>query len=176
MKLTFLSAGIFLLLCAALPNAYAASKMYYELDASYGTIKLTDGKFNPWLARMKFGYNITDNFSVEGHYATGVKDDTLNSLNVELKQMMAGYIRWGSNTMDNVRLYILLGQARTTLNWDGPTKTGEEQLDDFTWAVGAEERSKKITNMYYTAEYASYFHKGNQDVTTISLGLRFDFL
>jgi hypothetical protein len=176
----YIKISILALFCLSSGFAQAASttttpKTYYELAAMYNQIELASGEFNPWIAKLKFGYQYNENLSFEVHYGTGVKDDTDTNLNVEFKDTYGGYLRWGSGIHNNVRVYILLGQARTTINWSGSTNSGEEELDDFSWAVGAEERSKRVRNMFYTAEYASFYHKGDQDVTGISLGLRFEY-
>ena len=152
----------------------AETGIYTDIDVMYNQVKVNNGKFNPWSGKIKLGYNITKNWAVEGQYGTSFKDDTDQGVTLELKQVMGAYVRWGSDMHNNVRLYILLGQGRSVVEYTGSEKH-EDTLDGFSWAIGAEERSSTFKTMSYTVEYTSYYHKSGQDVSGLSLGLRFDF-
>jgi len=170
-------AALFGLAVLAGPTAQADNSMglYTDVGIMYNQVKVNNGKFKPWGAKIKLGYNITKNFAIEGQYGSSFKDDTDNGVTLDLKQAMGAYIRWGSDRHNNVRIYILLGQSRSKVDWKGSTTQGSDTLDGFSWAVGAEERSQKVKSMSYTAEYTSFYRKSGQEISGLSIGLRFEF-
>jgi len=168
---------LFLLAVLLTSNAEAdnSTGIYTDVGLMYTQVKVNNGKFKPWGAKIKLGYNITKNFAIEGQYGSSFKDDSDQGVTVDLKQAMGAYIRWGSDRHNNVRIYVLLGQSRSKVDWKGPTTQGSDTLDGFSWAVGAEERSQKVKSMSYTAEYTSFYRKSGQEISGLSIGLRFEF-
>ncbi len=148
--------------------------IYTDVGVMYNRVKVNNGKFYPWSGKIKLGYNFTKNFSIEGQYGTSFKGDTDQGVSLDLNKAMGAYVRWGSDTHNNVRLYILLGQSRSVVDFSGNDKHSET-LDGFSWAIGAEERSQKFKSMSYTVEYTSFYRKSGQEISGLSLGLRFDF-
>ena len=173
----FYTAGLALLLVSQLwaVNAHATSWQYAEVDATRSRITVADTEFNPVLPRLKLGLFITPQIMLEAQYA-GSGDDTVANTQMQVENITAAYLRLDSGIHSDMRMYVLLGSAKTKLKSSiaGSSSTSSDTYNDFSWGVGMEQRVwSKYTLL--TLEYIEYYRDETLTITGLSLGLKLEF-
>ena len=163
------------LLCLIVSSVQAAGRFYVEPNASRDKLKLQNAEFSIYSTGLKLGVHLAGHHGFEVQYSQGSKEEELNSLKVELGSRMGVFYRYGSLPSRPIRGYVLLGQSRTVINYDGPTQSSEEELEDFAWAIGAEEKLKRWNPAIFNVEYAQHYNHQDDIYYIISLGLRYEF-
>ena len=154
----------------------SAITLYADLDYMYHDVDVGGTELNPSSVSLKLGMPVTQNVAVEVVYASGIEDDKVNALTLEVTEILAAYLRFHSTMYGRgTHIYLLAGQANTTITTKFSGVEDEEGFKDFSWAIGAEEESKAIKNFFYTFEYNRYYDDDNLNITGISLGVKYGF-
>ena len=156
-------------------SVFAAGKFYVEPNVSRDRLKIEGAAFNLIGAGLKLGMHLRGHHGIELQYTQGTKEAKLNELQVELDNRISAFYRYGSLPSRPIRGYFLLGHTRTTINYDGPTSASDEVLDDFAWALGAEEKLKRWKPAIFNVEYAQHYNHHSDVYYIISMGLRYEF-
>jgi len=105
--------------------------MLSEYDIDYSTVMLQAGyKFNSYVA-------------VEGRYWFGLDEDSTVSFEGETENITTNIDTWGIYVKpmypvtDAFDIYALLGYAGSTLDVDNGGTTYSQDLDGFSWGIGA---------------------------------------
>lgn len=153
-----------------------AFTLYADLDYMYHDIDVGGTELNPSSVSLKLGVPVTKNVAVEVVYASGIEDDKVNALTLEVNEIVGAYFRFHSTMYGRgTHVYLLAGQAYTTITTTINNVENEEDFEDFSWAIGAEEESRAIKKFYYTFEYNRYYDDDSLNVTGISLGIKYEF-
>jgi len=153
----------------------AFDHFYVEPQISADKLKLNSGAYNLVSSGLKAGFYIIPTISFEVLYAKGSREDKINDLTVKLDNRNSFFFRYGSDYHRPIRAYLSLGQSNTNINYSGPISKRSEQLSDFSWAVGAEERIRSLPGSFLNFEYARHFSNIDQFYSSISMGLRYEF-
>ena len=146
--------------------------LYVEANYAETKIRLTSGKYKISASGFKLGYYFSPKISVEAQYMQGLGDDSINSTVVEIDNISSLYVRFGTDARKNFRSYILLGQSNVSLSSSSLT---ESTYEDFSWAIGAEERLRRWPLFILNAEYVRHYDHNGFTINSTSLGLRYEF-
>lgn len=139
-------------------------------------MKIAGEKLNPFLARYKLGYQVSNQLAVEVQFANSAKEDDINNLDLDVDKFNGIYVRYaGESAYNGVTLYFIAGSSKTKLKWTRDGVSDSETFEDFSYGIGAEEHSNSIKNMLYTFEYIKYYDSNDLDLSGISLGVRYNF-
>jgi len=174
---TFRYRALILLLCGAWfsPTASASNWWYAEVGVTRTRIDASATEFNPVLPRLKLGFFITPQIMLEAHYA-GSGDDTVANTKMEVEEISAAYLRLDSGIRSDMRMYVLLGGAETSLKAGNPGggNTSADSYSNFSWGVGLESRVWSKHTLL-TLEYTEYYNHDDVTITGVSLGFKFEY-
>ncbi|WP_455365997.1 hypothetical protein [Kaarinaea lacus] len=85
-----------ILLFASCCTPLYAAAYYSDVSVEYLNVKVDGSKLHPWNARLKLGSRFSQELALEAHYASSIQDDSVNGLNLEIKENMAVYARYQS--------------------------------------------------------------------------------
>ncbi|NOZ55035.1 MAG: porin family protein [Gammaproteobacteria bacterium] len=167
---------IMLIFLGFLSFSATAGALYVDVSLVRTTMKIEGEKLNPFLARYKLGYQLSNQLAIEAQFAKSAKEDDLNNLDVDVDEFNGYYVRYsGDSAYNGVTLYFIAGVSTTKLKWTRDGNSNSETFEDFSYGIGAEEHSEAIKNMVYTFEYMKYYDSNDLDVSGISLGIRYNF-
>jgi len=169
-------ANVILIVLGLMTFSASAGSLYTDVSLVRTTMKIEGEKLNPFLARYKLGYQITNQLAVEAQLANSAKEDDINNLDVDVDKFTGLYVRYsGDSDYNGVTMYFIAGSSTTKLKWTRNGISDSETFEDFSYGIGAEERSGSIQNMLYTFEYIKYYDSNDLDLSGISLGVRYNF-
>jgi len=162
MKKTLIATGVSLALLSGFVAADEA-KTYVEVGYSVlGDSDSINGQaFDVDLGAgtLGLGYQINDNFAVEGFVGTGLKDDSITvsgiNLDAELKSIYGIYVKPSANLTDDVKIFAKVGYVSYELEASVPALafSESEDFDDFSYGVGAQ--FDISDNTYISASYTA---------------------
>ncbi|MFV2058158.1 MAG: porin family protein [Thiohalomonadales bacterium] len=150
-------------------------RFYIEGNLAQTQVKVPSSKYKLYMAGIKVGYHVQQYVAVEAQYATTISDDDANNLTVDVGSLSGFYLRVGSSNKKDMRTYLLFGQSYATVNYTSTRGSFSDKVEDFAWGIGAEERLKRWPLVFLNAEYLQQFENNGEKITTISLGLRYEF-
>ena len=155
--------------------AMASNWWYAEVGATRATVNVSDTKFNPVLPRLKLGLFITQGILLEVQY-NGSGDDTVTNTTLEIEDITSAYLRLDTGIRSNMRMYVLLGSAETTLNvkGSGGATAGTDTYEDFSWGIGIEDRAWSKHTLL-TLEYTEYYNHDEVIISGVSLGFKIEY-
>lgn len=156
-------------------NVHAADRFYLEPNVSRDKLKLESSDFLLYGAGVKLGVYMIGHYGLELQYSQGFKEDKLNNLQVELASRSSAFLRYGSLPARPIRGYFLLGHSRINLDYNGPNASAKTELNDFAWAVGAEEKLRRWRPALFNVEYAQHYNHHGDIYYIMSMGLRYEF-
>lgn len=125
---------------------------------------------NPLLATAKLGYNITENFALEGRVGKGVKDDKVNAVGTSEIDRVAGvYLKPNINMVDNLNLFGLVGyaSAQQKINTDALKTNGVSYGAGLTYAL--------TEAVDIVVDAVRYGKKDTETMDAYSVGLNYNF-
>lgn len=122
---------------------------------------------------VRGGYQLNDNLAVEGRLGTGINDDRVNGVKVELKEFYGAYFKVGMPTSIGLYPYVIAGgtHGKVEASWhgyhDSDTKT------DVSYGVGAD---YAFANKWSAGlEYMKYLDTDGIDFSGVTLGVNYKF-
>ncbi|SHO81652.1 putative outer membrane protein A [hydrothermal vent metagenome] len=180
---TYSSAGFYM----ALAYSYATEKQRTGITPN-GIVTTADDATWKLSGMVSAGYQINDNFSIEGRLTNSMDDVTYNDIDVANYDLTnaalyAKVMYPMAITQENITsIYALLGYGQTTI--DGSTT--EYQSDGIQWGVGASHNINKNVSIFadytqlaledeYDTNSVTASHTDELDVSTINLGVAYKF-
>ncbi len=132
-------------------------------------------ELNPTGFTVRGGYYFADHFAVEGRLGTGINDDSLSGLPVdlELDQLMGIYAVGNLPINDAFSLYGLLGFSYVEGTVSAPGISASSDDDGFSYGAGVQ--VKFTPQVAGQLEYVSYLDKSDYEITATSLGISYHF-
>ena len=172
--------GGLILLGACLFNTYAQAQQasnwwYAELGVSRSVVDIAGTEFNPILPKAKLGIFVTQKILLEVQYS-GSGDDQAANTDLEIDNIKAAYLRLDSGIRSNMRMYVLLGNAETTLTVKRPGETVgvSDTYSDVSYAIGIEDRTFSKSTLL-TLEYTRYYNNDDVTISALSLGFKYEY-
>lgn len=148
---------------------------YTELGISRSMVDIAGTEFNPVLPKVKLGVYLTRKILLEVQYS-GSGDDTATNTNLEIDSITAAYLRLDSGSRNDMRIYVLLGNAETALSVKRPSDTSRvsDNYSDVSWGFGLEDQTFG-NNTLLTLEYSQYYDNDEVSISAISFGFKYEF-
>lgn len=125
---------------------------------------------NPLLAVAKLGYNISENFALEGRVGKGVKDDKINAVGTSEVDRVAGvYLKPNINIVDSLNLFGLVGYA----NAQQKINTDVLKTNGVSYGAGLAYGLTEAVDIVVDA--VRYGKKDTETMDAYSVGLNYNF-
>jgi opacity protein-like surface antigen len=178
-KIAILGAALF-----AVATAQAQqnnSPVYAEVGYSALKYKEDDGQlsasFKPGALRGIVGYEVSPNLAVEGMLAFGVKNDTTNFMNVnvkgELQNAYGVYVKPKIKVGDNLELFGRLGWTHAKIKASAQGFSISDNGSDVSYGAGLSYSFSR--NTYVSADYMNYYDKEGVKIDGFTVGIGFKF-
>lgn len=119
------------------------------------------------------GYQINQNIAVEGRLGTGVDDDEIYGVEVELKDTYGVYVKAGFPTQSGLYPYALLGMTHVKVKASGFGGSETDSDSDISYGIGADYWFNSTVSA--GLELANLYDKDGDEVTGITFGMNFRF-
>ena len=167
-----------LLLTLSLP-APADSRFYAGAGIGYGDLRLSRSHFNPRAFQFHAGGWVVENIGIELRLATETRDDSRHGITTSIPQITTAAIRFQSPEEWGLKVYVLLGGGRVTL--DSRSRDGDfpgrEEFDAALVDIGLLSPLSNDRRWSLFLEAGRYFLDRDNDapLTVGSLGVQYEF-
>ncbi len=173
-RVTLLAAGM---LTSAMAMAGGASTPGWYVGAGYADTEIefdnvnSDADVAVLFARA--GYQLNQNVAIEGRLGLATDDDTINGVNIDIKDMYGIYLKAGMPTQVGLYPYVLLGMTHAKVEARGRFVSASDSGSDISYGFGAD--------YWFTSqvsaglEFTQYYDKDDAEVSGLTLGLNFKF-
>ena len=174
-KITLIAAAALLAAGAAQAQSQATNAVYGELGYTFAKIK--DESVNvtakPGMIRGIVGWDLHPNVAIEGLFAAGVSDDTVQGVKVKATRTYGFYVVPKYNVTPEVEIFGRLGYADSKIKASAGNISASSSDSSFSWGLGAKYNFNK--QVYGALDYMSYYDKDSTKATgvTLSVGYRF---
>lgn len=121
----------------------------------------------------RLGTEFNQYFSGELRLGTGIDDDKINGVTVELNHFYGAYVRGTLPVTNAFYPYVVVGVTRAELEAKVPGTAVSDSGSDVSFGVGTDIRLTSNTDL--NLEYMNYYDKDNLSVDGISVGLTYRF-
>ena len=161
----------------------AEAPLYFELGYSKLSVKASDSdeslKASPGALIGLMGYQINNNFSLEGMLAFGVggseaKINGVDSgLDTKVGTGVGFFARASTNLTDDLQVFGRLGWQHSRLKFSNATGSVSDSGSDLAYGFGANYNLSKSS--YLQASWMSYYNKNSTKISGfgLSYGIRF---
>lgn len=122
------------------------------------------GDVEPTALIGKLGYFINDNIAIEGRLGTGLQDDDLLGVDVEIDSIFGIYGVFHTSGESDTRFYGILGYTDAEAEFDGPGGSAEGDESDISYGFGVNIGKVNIEYIIYIDD------EDDTDATAISIG------
>lgn len=150
------------------PKFYVgASVANSNIDTSNNNTIIKNSK--PILTIGKIGYNLYEDFSIEGRAGTGIKKDEIGFTSNDVSSIIGGFIKPNFKLANNLNLFGLFGYAQTKME-QGTLKSEMKGV-----SYGAGLSYALDSNFNFVADAVRYGKEDAHQVDLFSLGLEYLF-
>ena len=158
-----------------------AQGVYGEVGYSQFNLKQDsrgfDAKVKPTAARAIVGVELAPHLAIEGHAATGLKDDSVRigpaSATGEVDNMLGAFVKHKVMLGDTVELYGRAGVASTKVSTSAFGVGDSNRTTSFAYGGGA---SFSLTpQLSLNADYMNYLDRRGTKVDGVTFGVGFKF-
>lgn len=156
----------FLITILFTPVLYAsnAGSNYGGLQYSLVNVDLNGiGDVDPTALVGKLGHFINDNVAIEGRLGTGLQDDDIFGVDLDIERLIGIYGVFHASSNSETTFYGVLGYTDAEADFSGPGGSAEGDESSFSFGFGANIGGLNI-------EYMSYIDEDDSDSTAISIG------
>lgn len=151
-----------------------APKFYVGASVANGNIDTSNNNTiiknsKPILAIGKIGYNLYEDFSIEGRAGTGIKKDEIGFTSNDVSSIIGGFIKPNVELANNLNLFGLFGYAQTKME-QGTLKSEMKGV-----SYGAGLSYALDSNFNVVADAVRYGKEDTDKVDLFSLGLEYLF-
>lgn len=124
-------------LAATVLTGFAASAQAQD-SGIYGNIGAEAVEFDSYNVVARLGYEISENFSVEGQGSLGLIDDDIEGFDVGVDNSFAGFVRGSLPVSDQFSLFAKGGYHVTKFGVDGDGIDESLKIDGLAYGAGVE--------------------------------------
>ena len=142
---------------------------YAQLDTDVAGVVEFD------LAALVFnvGYKINDYVAVESRLGTGIADDDILGIDLELDYLWGLYTKIGIPTGTGFYPYAVLGYTKAELELSAFGMTESESDSDISYGIGADFGVNE--NLGIFVEYMNWYDDEDIEITGFNIGLNYKF-
>ncbi len=168
----------FLLLTLSLP-ALAEPRFYAGAGIGYGDIRLSRTHFNSVSSQFHVGGWVLKNIGIELRLNNELSDDSARGITTSIPRLVTAAMRFQSPQEWGLKVYVLLGGARVTLDshGEGGNFPGREDFDAALVNIGLLSPLSDDGRWSLFLEANRYFLDRDNDapLTIGSLGVQYEF-
>lgn len=117
------------------------------------------------------GYQINQNIAVEARLGTGVDDDRIYGVKVEVEDFYGAYLKAGLPTQVGLYPYVFLGATHAKVKVHVPGGTDSDS--DLSYGLGADYWFNKQVSA--GLEYGKFYDKDGVDIDGWTVGVNYKF-
>ena len=121
------------------------------------------GDVDPTALVGKLGHFFNDNIAIEGRLGTGLQDDDILGVDVDIESLIGVYGVFHVSSSSETTFYGVLGYTDAEADFSGPGGSAEGDESSFSFGFGA---NISLLNI----EYMSYIDEDDTEATAISIG------
>lgn len=121
----------------------------------------------------RLGTEFTENFSAEVRVGTGLDDDRVYGIDVELNHFYGAYVRGTIPIADMFYPYAVVGYTRAELEFKDFWQSAKDSGGDVSFGVGADIRLTPEVDL--NLEYMNYYDKHDVTVDGFAVGFTYRF-
>ena len=156
----------FLIAILFTPALYAANAGSNYAGLQYAVVNLDFdgiGDVDPTALVGKLGYFINDNIAIEGRLGTGLQDDDIAGVDVDIESIIGIYGVFHASDDFEKTVYGVLGYTDAEAEFSGAGGSVDGDESSFSFGFGA-----NISG--FNIEYMSYIDENDVEATAISIG------
>ena len=161
----------------------AVAQPYVEVGYSAVTLKASDNgdsiKAHPNMLGVTVGYDVHPNVAVEGMFAFGVRDSSIElngatvPVDVKINNSYGVFVKPKVKLGESFEVFGRLGYAKTKLTVSGGGLSESESDGEFAYGVGANYYVNK--NVYITGNFMNFYNKDDTKVNAFTVGVGYRF-
>jgi hypothetical protein len=148
------------------PALYAANAGSNYAGLQYSMVELDFdgvGDVDPTALVGKLGHFFNDNIAIEGRLGTGLQDDDIAGVDVDIESIIGIYGVFHASDDFEKTVYGVLGYTDAEAEFSGPGGSADGDESSFSFGFGANFK-------WFNIEYMSYIDEDDVDATAISIG------
>lgn len=121
----------------------------------------------------RLGTEFSENFSGEVRLGTGIDDDKVNGVKVDLDHFYGAYVRGGIPVTENFFPYAVVGITRAELKYKGFGRSEKDSGSDISFGVGTD--INLTPELSLNVEYMNYYDKHDVAIDGFAVGATYRF-
>ncbi|WP_101757829.1 porin family protein [Oceanicoccus sp. KOV_DT_Chl] len=142
---------------------------YAQLDTDFDDLVEFD------LAALVFnaGYKINDYIAIETRLGTGITDDDIVGVDLELDYLWGVYAKAGIPTGTAIYPYVVLGYTKAELELSGYGYSESDSDSDTSYGIGADFSVNDNVGIF--AEYMNWYDDDGVEISGFNIGASYKF-
>ncbi|VAW57257.1 hypothetical protein MNBD_GAMMA07-1354 [hydrothermal vent metagenome] len=164
-----------LFLLTLLVSTQTFAESYFSLGVGQIKVDTDGGATKPFVADFRIGYEF-DVHQFEVAIMSSVKDDSLNSLTVDVPLVSSVFYRYSPYQAGSIKTHLILGYSQVDVDSTFPSAPdASEQFTGGSYGIGFEESFNSIRNLKIKVELMQLYRGDQLNINLFSLGLRYVF-
>ena len=163
------------LLMLSLTSSAATAGVFAVLSTGQITVDTPAASTQPIVADFRLGYEYSQH-QLELVLMSGMNDDTLNQLTVDIPSIISIFYRYMPYPDDRLKVHLILGASQIDVD---STFTGvPDSTDSFegvSVGIGFEEAFKFDPDLKLKLDWVQLYNGDQININALSLGLRYEF-
>ena len=171
-KISAIVAAALLSAGAAQAQTATANPFYGEVGYTFIKLKADGASIKPGLIRTIVGYELHPNVALEGMFAFGASDDTVDGVKYKVTRSVGLFVT-PKYAFDQFEVFGRLGYADSKIKASEAGVSASDSDGSFAYGLGAKYNFDK--SFYGAVDYMRYYKKDDvkADGFTLSVGYRF---
>lgn len=161
--------------CFATPMTFAQSMppLYAELNYAWPKVESTGPSATPQVAGGRIGLQLNENFAAELYLATSAREDTVNGVDLKIKNAAGLYLKGMAPLGERAKLVGRVGYLRAKLESSGPGGSLSNTDNSFSYGIGLQ--YDFTPQVYGIVDYMSFYDRRGLTVRgpMVGVGLKF---
>jgi len=119
------------------------------------------------------GYQLNENMAIEGRLGSGINDDTVRGVKLELKEFYGAYFKVGMPTSIGLYPYVIAGATHGKVEAKFHGYHESDSQTDISYGIGGDFHFAR--NWSAGLEYMKYFDKDGVDFSGFALSANYKF-
>ncbi len=150
---------------------------YAEIGGVYARYSEPAAWFTSGVANLKLGYNINENFAIEGMVGRSLVDTNFYAgstrVSARIDNMISGYVKVKAPLSQNAEIFGRFGFTNGSISAN--TRFGSGWVSGSSASYGGGVQFNTSTNTYFTLDYMSYYNGNGVSVTGAGANIGFKF-
>jgi len=156
-------------------SSTAYSEAYLSLAPGLMKVDTKDAATQPVVADLRFGYEYKQHL-IELAVLTGIKEDELNQLTVEVPSASSIFYHYLPYHNNNLNLHLILGVSQVNIDYFYPNITDtSDTFEGLSFGIGLEEQFDSIPKLKLKIDWIQLYRGDDLNLNILSFGVRYVF-